>query len=125
MKFTNKQMVEESLVRISHIQEHIKSVDAAVSFLRNRKRHDEFNTGETRGRLFEAELDEWRNLFMWAITLDGEEKERIKAAAYERFLKDGIHVAHWFNNGVSPGSWLSSDETQFRDMARKAFAPKE
>jgi len=59
------------------------------------------------------------------LTLDREEQDRIKAAVYDRFLRDGMSVATWMNNGTSPGSWLSCNEDAFREMAKAAFAPKE
>lgn len=126
MKFTNKQMVEEAMARIEQLQAHISAIEAAGRCLNERNPHQSFKIdyGNLRDILIQNELDEWRNLFMWAITLDDEERDRIKAAGYHRFLRDGMHVAHWINNGVSARSWLQSDDEQFRVMARKVFIPK-
>jgi len=121
MKITARTCVEEALVRIEEIQQHIKNVESAHWYLG--KRHpDGFGiaTGKVRSLLIEEELEEWRNVFMWAITLSNEEQERIKAAAYDRFLAR-TSVAHWLNNGIMPSSWLASDEEEFREMARKSF----
>lgn len=62
---------------------------------------------------------------MWGLTLDDAERNRIKAAAHHRFLRDGISVGTWLNDGVEPSKWLTSDAEEFRDMARKAFGPKD
>lgn len=123
MKFTNRQMVEEAMVRIEHLQAHISAIDAAARCIQERRRHIQIEYGTLRDLLYQEEIGEWRNLFMWAITLDDAERGRVKAAAYSRFLADGMCVAHWINNGVSPGSWLSADESEFREMARSAFLP--
>lgn len=85
----------------------------------------EIDCGNLHRELLDSELHEWRNLFMWALTLGDEARDRIKAAAHERFLRDGMHVAHWLTpEGTTPGKWLSTDEEEFREMARAAFAPK-
>jgi hypothetical protein len=123
MKFTNKRMVEEAMVRIEHLQAHISAIEAAARCIHERKRHIQIEYGTLRELLYQEEMSEWRNLFMWAITLDEAERDRVKAAAHHRFLADGMHVAHWINNGVSPGSWLSADEDEFRAMAKAAFMP--
>lgn len=124
MKFTSKQMVEETLIRIEQIQAHIGAIEAAVRYLNHRNRHGNIDCGTLRSSLIQEELKEWQNLFMWGMTLDGAERDRIKAAGYQRFLRDGMHVAQWMNDGVSPTHWLEADDAEFRAMARKAFAPK-
>jgi hypothetical protein len=60
---------------------------------------------------------------MWGLTLTQEEQDRIKAAAHERFLSKRMSVAHWLNDGVTPGQWVEADEVEFRKMAAKAFSP--
>jgi len=126
MKFSNKRMVEECLIRIETISKCIDDIDKISSFLYQRK-HREWNvdTGNMRSTLIDEELNEWRNLCMWGLTLDDEEKDRIKAAVYNRFLSDNMNVSHWLNNGISPSSWLTSTEEEFRNMAKEAFKPKE
>lgn len=125
MKFTNKQMVEECMTRIEHIQDHQRSVDGAAYFIRQGNRQLTVDFGNIRGELVKAELDEWRKLFMWAMTLDDADRDRIKAAGHARFLADKMHVADWINDGVSPGMWSVADENEFRVMAKKHFAPNE
>ena len=128
MKVTNKQVVEECLVCIQLLQEHINAVNAAAYFVDRLEPH--YNTtpvdfGNLRERLFNLELEEWRKLFMWALTLTTEEQDRIKAAAHDRFLNNKTYVAHWFTEGGYTGKWLVADEEEFREMTRKVFAPKE
>lgn len=126
MKFNNKKMVEECMIRIEMISKKIDELDSIVSFLYGRKyRGWNAELGNLRSTLIEEELNEWRNLFLWGLTLDNEERDRIKAAAYNRFLSDRMTVSHWFNNGISPSTWLVSDDEEFRKMAKEAFKPKE
>lgn len=124
MKLRNKQMVEEAMVRIEAIREHIKAHNAALFCISQYRRGEHVEQGDILGKLIEIELNEWRNLFMWALTLEPAEQDRIKAAAHARFLADGMHVANWLNDGVSPSIWLESEEQEFREMARNHFAPK-
>lgn len=121
MKITNRKIVEEALVRIEELHQHIQNVENAQWYLRHRKPHVAIDSGRLRSDLIAEELDEWRNVFMWALTLTTDEQERIKAAAHSRFLRDGTCVAHWLNNGIAPSGWLTADEDRFREMARKAF----
>lgn len=125
MKLTNKTVVEECMTRIEQLQEHVKAIEAAAYCLRARKRQRQVEFGNLIDSLISDELDEWRNLALWGLTLDDAERDRIKAAAHQRFLRDGISVGTWLNNGVEPSQWLVSDEEEFRDMARKAFGPKD
>lgn len=126
MEITNRTVVEECLERIELWQEHYRAVNAALYRAREKYAHrgGEVDSGNLLHEIMQQELDEWRGLFLWTITLDDAERDRIKAAAHRRFLADGLHVAHWFHDGVSPGQWLCSDEEEFRAMARAAFGPK-
>jgi hypothetical protein len=125
MKITNKQLVFEAMVRIQDIQNHIKAIEEASYYLQNRDRQIRIDYGNIRSLLIDRELDEWRGLMMWGLTLDDQYKDRIKAAAHARFLHDGISVSHWLNqDGVSPASWFEADEIEFRKMAKTAFGPK-
>lgn len=123
MNISKERMAEESLERIMHIQEHISAVEAAVYSIMKRDRNKIIDYGNLRECLINDELDEWRKLFMWGLTLDKERRDRIKAAAHNRFLRDGMHVANWINNGISPGTWFVADEAKFRTMAKAAFSP--
>lgn len=124
MNLTNHKMTVQCLTRIEVLQAHQNAIQAALHCVRERCPQDQVQSDLLFSRLNELELQEWRNLFMWALTLEDGERDRIKAAAHERFLSDGHSVSHWLNNGVTPGSWVSADEDAFREMARKAFAPK-
>ena len=127
MKVTNKQVVEECLVCIQLLQEHINAVDAAAYFVGRLEPHytTPVDFGNLREKLINLELEEWRKLFMWALTLTAEEQDRIKAAAHDRFLNNKAYVAHWFTGGTYTDRWLVADEEEFREMAREVFAPKE
>lgn len=126
MNLSTKKMLEESMARIELLQLHISAVDSAASHLSRIKYHDfKVDKGNLRSALIEEELDEWRKLFMWGLVVDDELRERVKAAAYQRFLDQRNSVAQWLNpDGVVAGSWLQSEEDEFRKMVNKAFKPK-
>ncbi len=125
MKLTNKSIAVGCLERIEVLQEHVRRVNDAVHYIRSLDRRTEIDHGDIINKLYEEEMVEWRKLAMWGLTLDDADRDRIKAAVHQRFLRDGMSVHDWMNDGVAAGSWLSSDEAEFRAMAKKAFAPKE
>lgn len=126
MKLTNKDMVMQCLERIEMVQMHQKAIDSARWFVSHRSPGERLDDGlGLRARLWEIEANEWRSLFMWGLTLDDAERDRIRAAAYDRFLGDSASVGHWLSpSGVTQSGWMAADEDEFREMARKAFAPK-
>jgi hypothetical protein len=71
--------------------------------------------------LCQAELNQWRQLLMGALSITQDERDRIKAAVYERFLSDEKDVRHYFCDGQNPGRWLQADEQQFRTMVRELY----
>lgn len=62
---------------------------------------------------------------MFALALPDKERERIKAAAYERFLTDKSSVGYYLEGGINASSWSCVEEDEFRAMCRELFAPKE
>lgn len=127
IKISNKNLIFECMKRIELLQHYIKEIDEAASYISNRKFGYSFKLdyGNIRSALIDMELEEWRNLCMWGLTVDKDTKDRIKAAVYDRSLRDGISVSHWLNDGVEPGTWLTADEKEFRKMAKELFKPKE
>ena len=125
MKLTNKDIVIGCMERIDVLQEHVRRVNDAMIYMRMLDRRAVIAADDIIRKLTTLENDEWRKLSMWALTLNGSDQDRIKAAVHQRFLRDGMSVADWINGGVTPGWWLKSDEEEFRAMAKKAFAPKE
>ena len=125
MKLTTKDIVIGCLERIGVLQEHVRRVNDALIYINMIDSFAKVDAGDIIIRLTMSENNEWRKLSMWALTLDGADQDRIKAAVHQRFLRDGMSVADWINGGVTPGWWLQSDEEEFRAMAKKAFAPKE
>ena len=126
MRLTSRSVVEQSLVRLEIVQAHIRAVDAAREYALSvtPSWRGPADTGTLRARLIDLEIDEWRKLCLWGLTLSDEERDRIKAAAYQRFLSPGGSMADWLSpDGAMPGAWLAADEEAFREMARKAFAP--
>ncbi len=125
MKLTNKSIAVGCLERIEVLQEHVRRVNDAVHYIRSLNRRTEIDHVDIINKLYEEEMVEWRKLAMWGLTLDDAGRDRIKAAVHQRFLRDGMSVHDWMSDGVAAGSWLSSDEAEFRAMAKKAFGPKE
>lgn len=127
MKLTNKEIVKQALVRIEVLRKDMDNLQAIQRRLGSRYTSDlkKPDFGNIFQLLVERELDEWRGVFMWGMTLEDKDRERIKAAAHQSFLREGIGVSHWWNDGESPSSWLVADEEKFRAMAKKAFGPKE
>jgi nicotinic acid phosphoribosyltransferase len=125
MKISNKKLVEECLERIELLQLHIAAVDSAKAHLSRLKQWQgvRVDSGNLRSELIDSELDEWRKLFMWCLTIEDETRDRIKAAAYQRFLDQRNNVSQWLNpDGVVAGSWLKADEDEFRIMVSKLFS---
>jgi hypothetical protein len=115
MKISNKKFVEEFLERIELLQLHIAAVDSAKSHLLRLKQWQWFkvDSGNLRSELIDSELDEWRKLFMWCLTIEDETRDRIKAAAYQRFLDQRNNVSQWLNpDGVVASRWLKADEDE-------------
>ena len=125
MKLTNKSIVVGCLERIEVLQEHVRRVSDAVHYIRSLDRRTEIDHVDIINKLYEEEMIEWRKLAMWGLTLDDADRDRIKAAVHQRFLRDGMAVHDWMSDGVAAGYWLSSDEEEFRAMAKKAFSPKD
>lgn len=124
MKFSSKRMVEEALKRIDVLQGYIAAIDSATSYIYNIEHSKIVDSGSLRKTLIEMELGEWRHLFLWGITLDQAERDRIKLAGYQRFIKD-IDISPWLNNGIKNSSYLTADKEEFLEMAAHAFAPSE
>jgi len=115
------EIIEDIMTRIMYIREMQEGYLACTSALQRRNRDYDKGDGKVFQDLMEWELEEWRNLAMWGLTLDEKTQTKIKAAVHDRFLSDKMDVAKWFHNGESPSSWRVSDEDEFRAMARKAF----
>lgn len=125
MELKNKDLVLQTLERIECIHQMLDQLQNIVHFCSNR--YESSNTGsELHTKLIEKELNEWRNLMMWCLTLTGDEQDRVKSAVYDRFLNDGMCVSHWLSSdGKTPSRWLLADEEEFRTMAKELFAPNQ
>lgn len=124
-KITPNSAAQEVLIRIDHIRHHVESLQAIQRYLQERfSYHDKTDYGTIWEKLHEAELGEWRNLFMFGLVVDDATRDRIKAAAYDRFLKDRSGLMSWISGSPNPSHWLSSQEDEFRRMAQDLFQPK-
>jgi len=126
MRLTNKDIVLKCLGSIKHLQEVIKSLEEAHSMARKIVGHSgKVDYGDVREIIIRHEVDEWRRLCMFGLTLTPAEQDDIKALAHERFISRGS-VGHWLSpDGIDPGSLLTKSEEEFRAMARAAFAPRD
>ena len=124
MKLQHKDLVMKCLEEIEALQQHIQNIETACQVISRDRPGKNVDPGNLRSMLIDAELTAWRNLAMWGLALDDEERKRIKAAVYARFLKDS-GISHWTNGGVPATSWLKADDDAFRQMALKLFSPKD
>lgn len=116
-------MIRQCMEQIERLQMHIKAHEAACRVIWERHRDAKLSNDVHRA-LVAMELDAWRDLSMWALTLDDAERDRIKAAAYARFLGDGKDMGRWLSEDGTPvSSWSCADEEHFRAMARELFQP--
>lgn len=122
MKLSAKNIVLNQLAQIELIQGHISALDSCVDFLaRDQHATQILTAGNLRDKLYQEEVKAWRNLCMWGLTLDDDDRARIKAAVHDRLIV-GKHVASWLTpDGRSTGWWMKADEDEFRAMARDAF----
>lgn len=126
MKLTNKDVVFDCLAQIDAIQEHIRSVEAALYRARDLigDRDGKLQATDLFAALHQAEMTAWRNLAMWGLTLDDADRARIKAACADRFLRPGMSVGRWLSrDGTQPSSYLVADEDEFRAMVARVFSP--
>lgn len=124
MKLSNKKLIADLLIHIEYAQQHIKAVDNACSFINSRNHGNSvISVGVLRESLIQVELEAWRSIFMWGLTLDGVDRDKIKVMAHERFLNDSTSVGHWLSSDfATPGGWYSKDEDDFRVMAKEYFS---
>lgn len=120
-EMANKEMAQQALVRVAYIQTHIHNLDIAMAYCRDMDRYGNVDCGSLRNKLFELETGAWREVFMWGLTLEDAERDEIKALAHSRYMSDDMSVAHFMNDGVTPGQWLEKDEEDFRKMAKEYF----
>lgn len=114
-----KQIVEHTFAKIISLQNHIDNVHAAQRAV---GRDHNLNCGNLIQTLYAEQVREWKNLFMFGMVMDDETKDRIKAAAYQHFLSDRIHVADYYSNASY--EWMEAGEDEFRRMCRELFAPE-
>lgn len=114
-------IAKECMARVMMAQEYIKAVEGAAYYINSINRYAKIDYGSIRDQLINLELAAWRDLAMWGLVVDKDIQDRIKAAAHDRFLRNGMSVSWWLNNGVEPGQWLDADEVTFRKMAADAF----
>lgn len=69
----------------------------------------------------QLELEHWHSLFMFGLVVPDEIKDRIKAAAYERFLNEKASIMEFAYCGEIPSSWFTKDEEEFRKLLRERY----
>ena len=124
MKFTQRKIAEQLLVDIEVISNHIRNLNDMTNFLLHKAAFISPlspNAGNLHAVLIERELDAWRKLFMWSLTLTDKEQARIKAAAHDRFFKRDMYISTYLSDQPEDG-WLNADEEEFRKFARRVFS---
>jgi len=124
----NKEIVQQLLEQIEVVRQHYDAVQGALYYIRTIKRGTDKSSlypDELLTALVTEELELWRRVFMFGLTLPDDERDRIKAAAYEWFLSDQMSVAYYLFGGENAGKWFVKDEEEFRAMCKEIFAPKE
>ena len=124
LTITNQNIVEDCLRNIDMLQSHIQHVEAAVYYANQCRHKHGLDAGTLRQTLIEEELDQWRSLFMWGLTVDEQVRARIRAAAYDRFLSHGKEICQWLNAGHCPSAYLVADEEEFRKLVDRLFLTK-
>lgn len=119
---TTKELIKRELSLIEMVQMHRNNVRNAFYFIQQRHGRESLDVGNITKELYRIELDHWRSLFMWALTVSKKDRAEIKARAYARFLNDGMHVANYFSeDGNTPGMWSAETEEDFRALCKEAF----
>jgi len=118
----NKEIVMNLWGQIDETQRHHNAVMSAIGYLHNSGPYTQKSfSDDIIVALIQKELDLWRQLFMFALTLPAADQERVKAAAYDRFLHDGMSVSEYMNNCRGGSSWATAEADEFREMAKKVF----
>jgi len=123
-------LLKDYMERLEEVRLHLDSLERTSRYVydschgrNNEKTEAAYNVLRT--SLMDRELDLWRYVFMFALTVPEKERERIKAAAHDRFLSKHWSILDHMYNGRTPKQWLTADEQTFRDMCTEAFKPKE
>lgn len=120
----------QALERIAVIRKYLSFFDGALQYVNNHitSYNEVIGEKDLRNRLVQLELEEWRNIAMWGLTLSEEDQDRIRAILYERFFaeKNGVKadVSRWWSDSFPPGSFLTATVEEFREMVRKVFFPR-
>ena len=120
----NKEYVFKLLEEVEVIRNHYNAVLRAMDYTRTGVFINKTFNGDLLDALSSMELDIWRRAFMFGLTLKDEDRDRIKAAAYQRFLSGGLK--EYLPGGINSATgWMQADEDEFHEMVRVAFTPKE
>ena len=117
----NKDLVLKLMKEIEIARKHYSAVQRAMGYATDGIYYNTTFSDDLLNALNHRELELWRQVFMFGLTLPAADQERIKAAAYEEFLSPDRSVREYITSGHQ---WLVSEEEEFREMARKLFAPR-
>lgn len=68
----------------------------------------------------EKELSAYRNLLLIVTIIGDEENKEATRMSLKRFLTNDMAIMHfWSHTGEMPGSWLSKDEQELRDLFKE------
>lgn len=117
----NKELVLKLMKEIEIVRNHYSAVMRAMGYATDGIYCNKAFSDDLLNALNHKELELWRKVFMFGLTLPATDQERIKAAAYEEFLAPNRSVREYITSGHQ---WLVSEEEEFREMARKLFMPQ-
>ena len=104
MELTRQDLVARQLQQVEFWRHHQRNVESAMCALRRERRGADVG-GLVRllAELYKRELDAWRGLCMWGLSLDDKERAEVRAKAFARFLRDDYAVMHYLSDdGSSP-----------------------
>lgn len=121
----SKETVEDIIADIKRIDEHISNISAAQSYLhsgfsRYRDSEDRIHSGNLLSALYMEQNRLFRNLFMFGLVVDKRTRDKIKAIAYDRYIKDHHFYPTMNRHRVS----YDMEEQEFDRACRSLFAPE-
>lgn len=96
------------------------------SFFENAKTKEAYN--QLSNFIHEKELDAWRNVFMFALTLDSEQQKEIKALAYKRFMESRKAIMYLLDDigeHKFSGAYTVKEENELKQYLKDHFGEKD
>lgn len=82
---TDRGVVLQALERIRVVEEHARRVDQAIAYLYSLRPYDKIDAGVVQAQLRQVELNMWRQLMTYGISLDTGARQDLDAAVLAKF----------------------------------------